>query len=342
MPKYHNLRSAYFHKVCGSKNYDENDDEEYEYYTPSPTVSPKTFVHNTISTVCNIGQYIPLETCQLYYAPTRGVISFCANLTNPYKDQFIFTLFSWNSCEVDSQDQRLWSMYLKNKNPITSEFQPVKTEDPYKYGTFPITSDWSHYRLESENVSTNYWIVFREYNLSSNQPTFFPPQPQPTEVANKMCTPSVIKQNCFEPTGSPSSQFGETGSPSNPPTPMSSCGNESPSPSSTPMNGFLFFVAPKLSSQNGYECNSCNLTFSDTDVSMYNAMKTAGQVSSTTRRIDYNNIINLCNVTTTNKNTTLNCNGICKWKPEPPTEKPTPTLPPTDQVRNKVKSYKKK
>ena len=56
-------------------------------------------------------------------------------------------------------------------------------------------------------------------------------------------------------------------------------------------------------------------------------MKKAGQVSPPYRRIDYNNIINLCNITTNNTNVVSNCNSICKWKPEQPTENPTPTLP---------------
>ena len=355
MPKYHNLRSAYVHKVCGSKNYGEKDDEEYEFYTPSPSTI-QTFVNNTLSTVCNAGQYVPMELCQLYFAPTRGIVSFCANLTNPYmsgfptNNQFIFTLFSWNSCEVDSQDQRLWSMYLKNNNPITPEFQPVITEEPYEYGTFPVSSDWSHYRLNSRNISTYYWIVLREYSLSSNQPTFFPPQSQPPQVGKETCTESVRKQSCFDPTGSPSAKSEETGSPSNQPTPTSSCPTESASPGSSPTDGFLFFFAPGIyfGANYGYNCNNCNLSFKDKNPLKFNAMETAGQ-GSIPRRIDYNNIINLCNVTTSNTNVVSECSNICKLKPEQmtfqptqkptqkPTEKPTPTLPTKKQVKKAAK-----
>ena len=72
MSKYHNLSSAYVYKVCGSKNYDEKDDDEYEFYTPSPTTSPQTFVDSTISTVCNIGQFVPMETCQIFRTNSRS------------------------------------------------------------------------------------------------------------------------------------------------------------------------------------------------------------------------------------------------------------------------------
>lgn len=325
--KYQTIDIAYSSNMEFYEHVGHSDDEEYENYdTPSTT---QTFVNNTLSTVCNAGQYVPMELCQLYFAPTRGIVSFCANLTNPYMDgfptnnQFIFTLFSWNTCQVSSQDQRLWSMYLKNNNPITPEFQPVITEEPYEYGTFPISSDWSHYRLNSRNISTYYWIVLREYSLSSNQPTFFPPQPQPTQVGKEKCTESIRKQSCFDPTGSPSAKSKETGSPSNQPTPTSSCPTESASPGSSPMEGFLFFFAPakNFGGNYGYDCNSCNLSFNDQDPSKFNAMKTAGQVTPPPRRIDYNNIINLCNVTTSNTNLVSDCNSICKWKPEKPTPK---------------------
>lgn len=273
-----------------------HEDYDIPSHTPSHTPSPphketkQQYVNNITSTVCNIGQFIPIETCQLYFAPTGSVNSFCMN------NKFIFTIFSWNSCQVLREYQNLFSMYIKTVD--NNKFEPIKTGPPYYYGMFTATnssSNWSNIKISTQQEEIDYWIVYREYSLTSDNPTIFPPQPQPAQVGNEKCTDSVRKQNCLDTTGSPSVKSKETGSPSNLPTPMQTCQKSA--------KGMLFFIAPIQNK--GYYCNNCDLYY-QMDPSNSYSKQIAG------RRINYNNIINLCNQTTMNANLVSTCNNLCK------------------------------